>query len=66
MEHKLSQLKKLKNIKLSQEERAYLRTQISVAMSAPHPVTEPIFSRGVHHGLPAADRGDRRSHRAHV
>jgi hypothetical protein len=51
MEHKLSQLKQLKQITLSDEERAYLRGRLAQAVMAPGPVTEPLFARGMQHGL---------------
>lgn len=51
MESKLSQLKQFKQIALSDEERAYLRGRIAQAVTAPAPKAEPIFQRGMQHGL---------------
>jgi len=51
MEHKLSNLKQCKQITLSDEERAYLRGRIAQAVSTPAQAPEPLFQRGVQHGL---------------
>jgi hypothetical protein len=54
MEHKLSNLKKLQSIKLSDEERAYLRGRLSQMVMTPAPSGRLLFARGVQHGLSIA------------
>lgn len=51
MEHKLSELKKIQTIKLSDQERAYLRGHIAQAISTPISEGQPLFQRGIEHGL---------------
>ncbi len=51
MEYKLNQLKQLKHVTLSDEERAYLRGRIAQAVTAPAPAREGIFQLGMQHGL---------------
>lgn len=51
MEYKVSQLKQFKQIALSEDERVLLRARVAQAITAPAPKTEPIFQRGMQHGL---------------
>lgn len=52
METKLSTLKKLKSLSLSQEERDLMRAHAArIVMSTPVLVTDSFFKRGVQHGL---------------
>lgn len=51
MEHKLSQLKQFKQVVLSDEERAYLRGRLAQSITAPAPLGESLFQRGMQHGL---------------
>jgi hypothetical protein len=54
MEHKLSNLKHLKQITLSDEERAYLRGRLAQVVMTPSPKAQPLFMRGMQHGLSIA------------
>lgn len=51
MEHKLSKLKRLQHITLTNEERAYLRVRIAEAITRPQNAGLPLFQLGMQHGL---------------
>lgn len=54
MEHKLSNLRHIQQVTLSDEERAYLRGRLVQTVMAPGPATAPIFVRGLQHSLSIA------------
>ncbi len=51
MEHKLSELKQIRHITLSDEERAYLRGRIAQTITTPAQTGAPLFQLGMQHGL---------------
>lgn len=51
MEHKFTHLNKTKEITLTPEERAYLRAHMAHVVATPVGIVEPLFKRGVQHGL---------------
>lgn len=51
MEHKLSHLNKTQEARLTTEERAYLRAHMAHVVATPVGIAEPLFQRGVQHGL---------------